>query len=96
MEFDVIKRAGLTQGEFAKLCGVSRVTANMWLNQKMKPHRLLRVAVAKRLEILDEAVAVGDLPLAKTVPRTDRERRIYTILTNTTLRIKARSVETAG
>jgi len=93
MDFEVVKKAGLRQTEFAKLCGVSRVTANSWLRGKMKPHRLLQLSVAKRLDLIAEALIVGDLPLAKTVSRLERERRIYTVLTNAALRRKQRGQE---
>jgi transcriptional regulator with XRE-family HTH domain len=95
MEFEIVGKAGLTQSEFAKLCGVSRVTANLWLNGKMKPHRLLTLAVAKRLDLLQEAVTSGDLPLDRNVLKRDRERQLYTIVTNAALRVKQRATEAA-
>lgn len=38
-DFSIIKRAGLTQGEFSSLVGVTRATTNMWVSGKMKPNQ---------------------------------------------------------
>ena len=46
MDFTVVAQAGLTQKEFAEVCGVSRITANTWVRGKMNPHRYIKTKVA--------------------------------------------------
>lgn len=91
MDFDVVRRAGLSDTEFAKLCGVSRVTANNWRKKRMRPHRLLQIGIMRRLDVIAEAVVTGDLPLSKTVPRKEREKRLVAVLSRVTARMKART-----
>lgn len=82
MDFEPVRKARLTQGEFAKLVGVSRVTANTWLRESnpANPHRLLQFTVATQLQRIAEAVAVGMLPLPGTVMRSEREKRLREVL----------------
>lgn len=61
MDFSVINKAGLTQGELAWLCGVSRVTANKWLNGK-GVHFLLEAQVSKTLNAVSAAIDHEILP----------------------------------
>ncbi len=68
-EFVIIERAGLTQGEFAELIGVSRNTVNLWMNGPRRPHFLLRRRVDKALELLKKAVDDARLPGAMPPPR---------------------------
>ena len=95
MDFEPVRKARLTQGEFAKLCGVSRVTANTWLspNRKVQPHRLLTAVVTHQLLRVQEALAAGDLPLPGTVTRDEREDRIRKVLASAGQRIRARLEE---
>jgi DNA-binding XRE family transcriptional regulator len=66
MDFATIKAAGLTQGEFAHLCDVSRVTTNLWVKGRMGPNKFLKQRVADTLAALAAAVADGRLPLKDT------------------------------
>ena len=93
MDFEPVKRAKLKQEEFGRMCGVSRVTVNMWLNNKMQPHRFLKANVTKRLQVLSEALSVGDLPLPEGLAKSERERRLFTIMRNTALRMQERAAE---
>jgi DNA-binding XRE family transcriptional regulator len=72
MDFTVVAQAGLTQKEFAAVCGVSRVTANTWVRGKMNPHRYIKQKIAVVLDALHSAVAHADLPLKADVPDDQR------------------------
>lgn len=67
MDFSVIKRARMTQGEFADLVGVSRVTVNQWVRGKMRPHRYTSAKIGAMLEHLESAAEFGELPLPNGV-----------------------------
>jgi transcriptional regulator with XRE-family HTH domain len=67
MDFSIVKEAGLSQREFAALCGVSRETANMWCRGKWKPHRLHNAHIQMHLDELKSAVQWGFLPLDRGV-----------------------------
>lgn len=75
-DFTIVTRAGLTQKEFAALTGVSRVTANMWVRGKMKPHRYLKTKAARVVSTLEKAVADATLPLPKEIKRYERDAAI--------------------
>ncbi len=71
MDFSAIASAGLTQAEFAKLVGVSRVTVNTWVRGKMHPHHFISDKVDAALARLRKATRAGTLPLRGT-RRSDR------------------------
>ena len=71
-DFTIVARAGLTQKEFATLTGVSRVTANLWVRGKMRPHRYLKIKTARVVRALEKAVASETLPLPKGISSTAR------------------------
>lgn len=62
MDFNIIKRADLTQQQFADICGVSRVTVNLWVSGKMNPHRLIVDHVDHVLTTLHKLVESKELP----------------------------------
>ncbi len=62
-DFTAIKRAGLTQSEFAAIVEVSRVTVNMWVNAAVRPHSLVAKRVSKLLGLLGDALQANLLPL---------------------------------
>lgn len=64
-DFSQVRRAELTQLEFAALCGVSRVTANMWFTGKMRPHQYIQARVATLLTAIDKALEHELLPLPR-------------------------------
>lgn len=65
LDFSFAKAAKLTQGELAAVLGVSRVTVNLWIKGKSKPHRLHAGDIRKRLAALRTVVESGKLPASK-------------------------------
>lgn len=61
--FDVIEQAGISQGQFAALVGVSRVTVNTWVRGKFSPRPDLKRRVAAILRLVGAAVQAGRLPV---------------------------------
>lgn len=62
--FSPIRNAGLTQGEFAHLVGVSRVTVNLWCNGK-SPSKFLFEKIERVLNAITKAHDAGALPLER-------------------------------
>jgi len=62
MNFSNIKKAGITQQEFAELVGVGRVTVNLWVRGKMNPNLESQATVLWHLEMLEHALESGTLP----------------------------------
>jgi DNA-binding XRE family transcriptional regulator len=71
-DFSVLAKAGLTQDDFAKLVGVSRVSVNMWMRGKVKPHTLVHDKITKLLVSVEYAVDNGFLPLQERLARGER------------------------
>ena len=69
VEFQTALAAGLSQTEIAKVLGVSRVTLNLWLNGKMKPHRYHKHVVDARIALLNKAVEQN------LIPKQDKKRK---------------------
>ena len=88
LDFSVVKKAGLTQIEFANLCDVTRTTANLWIKGNNQPHRFILRRIAAVLVTLGRAVESQTLPLAK-----DSEARMNTI--RLALRDAAKKPQTA-
>jgi transcriptional regulator with XRE-family HTH domain len=81
LNFSILKEAGVTQGDFALLCGVTRTTASLWANSHVRPHRFLRPRVERTLNLIDKAVARGDLPLKPPAARgRARQERVFATL----------------
>ena len=76
MDFSVIDRAGVTQGQFAAIIGVERVTVNTWVRAKFRPRGAMRSRVARLLDLLAEAVEAGKLP----IPVPDRRAATDAVL----------------
>lgn len=93
MDFTPVRKARLSQAEFAKLCGVSRVTANMWLREERPrtPNRFVEYTVALQLQRLSEAVAMGLLPLPGTVNRDERDEHIRVAIERADRQLKERA-----
>lgn len=66
LDFSFAKTAKLTQSELAEVLGVSRVTVNLWIKGKSKPHRLHAGDIRKRLTALKAAIESGNIPASKT------------------------------
>ena len=62
MEFDIIKKAGIGQQEFAELIGVSRVSVNNWVRGKSKPSKHTREKCKRYLTYLKVANRMKLLP----------------------------------
>jgi hypothetical protein len=71
LDFSIVKRAGIATAHFARLCGVSRVSAHLYLTNKAQPRGLYREVVARRLALIQRALDKGILPLPK-VSRGER------------------------
>lgn len=65
LDFSVVKKAGLTQIEFANLCEVTRTTANLWIKGNNQPHRFILRRISAVLITLARAVEAATLPLPK-------------------------------
>ena len=63
MDLTPLKRAGVSQGQFADLLGVSRVTVNTWVVGRRAPTPKIRGRIHAVLRLLDEAVESGALPV---------------------------------
>lgn len=61
LDFSIIDKAGLTQGEFAEMLGVSRVTVNHWVNGA-KPSPYLTKTCGALLQQLKAALEQQLLP----------------------------------
>ncbi len=69
-DYSVVETAGLTQGEFAKMVQMSRVTVNRWIKTSAGPTRTNdQQTVLRALKMLTVAVKLGILPDALP-PRT--------------------------
>ena len=61
--FDILTLTGVTQGHFARLLGVSRVTVNTWATGARKPTPRLRKRVSSLLDTLCTLWDSGKLPI---------------------------------
>ena len=69
MDFEILTKAKFRQTDFADLCGVSRVTVNLWVNKKMGPNRFIADRVAAVLAAVQKAYDEKQLPTtSKTRP----------------------------
>lgn len=68
-DFSVVEQTGLTQGEFAALVGVGRVTVYYWLSGARRPSRHLARRVRRALALLQDALDNDKLPGALPPPR---------------------------
>ena len=76
VDFSPLERAKVTQGEFAELLGVSRVTVSNWIHgiTNIHPERVRRVA--RLLAVINKAAEDGALPVP---PKTLRRERLGVI-----------------
>lgn len=80
LDFDVVTQAGMTQKEFARLCGVDRVTVNLWVRGKMQPHKFIRDNIVTLLSNVSAAVQAQKLPLPEGTPHAKRQDLIDAIM----------------
>lgn len=79
MDFAPLTASRITQGEFAALLKVSRVTVSQWINGTMGVHEMRKPRVQRLLQVLDKATKDEKLPLRDT-PRGERLDAIKAIL----------------
>jgi transcriptional regulator with XRE-family HTH domain len=79
IDFAPLASSKITQGEFAALVKVSRVTVSQWIKGTMGVHEMRKPRVARLLSVLDKATKDAKLPL-RDVPREKRLDAIKAIL----------------
>jgi len=80
MKFDILRKAGIRDGEFAELASVSRTTVSLWMNGHANPHRLHEKRIATLLAAVKNAVDEKDLPHKDALPRDARMRKLAALL----------------
>lgn len=63
MNYGILDLAGVSQGQFAEVLGVSRITVNTWVNGRNAPKPRLQRRVREFLMLLEQAVHNGTLPV---------------------------------
>ena len=76
LDFSLIKAAGLTQGEFSSLAGVTRSTTSMWVTGRWNPNRYIQEHVQQLLDTIARAIDNDHLPLPSGTPKDQRPSRI--------------------
>lgn len=89
MIWDEIKQAGLSQGEYALLIGVSRVTVNQWFTGKSVPRNANKEKVKTMRRILKVALAKQFLPLPNGLDVNTRITELQRITTKIKAAIEA-------
>lgn len=69
---ETLKAAKITQGEFALIVGVSRVTVNHWMNGKRAPNGVTGKQVNAMLRLIERAVERNLFPLNNGIEKTTR------------------------
>lgn len=78
-DLSVFAQAGLTQGEAAALCGVSRVTFHNWLKDKNTVRVSMRKHVAMMVVLTKIVLRTGKLPGHLPPSRMNTDSRRYAI-----------------
>lgn len=76
MNFSIIKEAGISVSDFARIANVSRVTVSLWVNGKILPHRLHIKKINQLLVSIEKALDAQMLPIPKGLEASVRLRRI--------------------
>lgn len=79
LDFSLVKKAGIATSHFARFCGVSRVSANLYLTNKVQPRGLYRRQVGQALALIQRALEKGLLPLPR-LGRSERYRALVAAL----------------
>lgn len=91
MRFEVLKEAGVTQQEFARLVPCSRVTVNNWVKRRTFPNkerrRVKSLLTALRLAV-DRGMLPGTLPRASPKTMTEREAYIRKVISDVVAVVK--------
>lgn len=100
MDFTIIKKAGIGQLEFAKLCDVSRVTVSNWVLGHTSPNRHVVKQVAKQLLLLKAAHRLrylpGDIPSMHKHNVQSREEYIHDKLADASKKLLAQKAKRAA
>lgn len=75
IDFECLKKAGIKNGEFAAIAGVSRITVSLWVNGHVGPHKLHEARINVLVNAVANAIKKGDLPL-EDVPREQRLKKL--------------------
>lgn len=76
IDFDIVRRAGIAVTHFARICGISRVSAHLYLANKHQPRGLYRDRIEQRIRLIQRAMDAGRLPL----PPMRREKRFEALI----------------
>ena len=78
-DFSVLKRAGISQGEFGVMVGVSRVTVNNWVRDRCDPSSDHRFYVGRALKALARLIDLGRLPFGDDVSKRQRRAAVRSL-----------------
>lgn len=77
---DTFREAKLASRHIAKLLGVSRVTASLWLNGHTSPHVLLQEKVMQLADAVSKATQQGKLPMPEGVSKSEEVKYLDSII----------------
>lgn len=89
MDFSIVTKAGISQVNFAKVIGVSRVSVCKWMTGKASPHLLHARRIKQLLSAIELAVEDGDLPLPAGMEPGAAIKRIKHIIVEKVKKVKA-------
>jgi DNA-binding XRE family transcriptional regulator len=89
MDFSIVSKAGISQTDFAKIIGVSRVSVCKWMTGKTKPHHLHNRRISQLLAAIELAVKDEDLPLPAGIESGQVVRRVKQIIVERIKQLKA-------
>lgn len=75
----LLSAAGIGVSAFAKLAGISRVTASLWVNGHTKPHALHAARIEELLARIRQRVSTCELPLPPG-PVATRDARLRAVV----------------
>lgn len=82
LDFSIIEKAGVSQGQFGRLCGVSRITVNTWVSGVRSPKKTRLNRVSALLNQLGWAVSQGKLPVPARSHAEQTQRVLDTLPTD--------------
>jgi hypothetical protein len=78
--FEIVRKAGLTATDLARLLNISRTTCSLWMNDHREPHHLHRARVDTLLRRVKAAVKAKALPVALPREPERRQRQLEKII----------------
>lgn len=88
MNFGVIKEAGISVSDFARIANVSRVTVSLWVNGKILPHRLHIKKINQLLLSIEGALEDKTLPIPRGIDPAMRLRRTKEVIIGQANKVK--------